>query len=137
MTMTGIIIGLTIVLLFISVFWLVGMLDKQKKENAKLVQTIVDVQKSKKSSEVRLGKMAEHMAPFINGWPYDANNFRFLGSPVDGIQFTDNEIIFVEIKTGRSRLSKRQAIFKKLVGEKKVTFQTFRVNENGITLKKE
>lgn len=131
------IVGAVAIVLFAILLFQMWVVGQHKKAIAILTQNLIDVQKSKKSSEVRLGKMAEHMAPFINGWPYDANNFRFLGSPVDGIQFTDNQIIFVEIKTGRSRLSKRQALFKKLVGEKKVTFQTFRVNENGITLKKE
>ena len=91
----------------------------------------------KKSSEVRLGKIAENMAPFFTCWPYDPNTFRFLGNPVDGIQFTEDEIIFVEIKTGKARLSDSQKWIKKLVQEKKVSFVSFKVGENGVTLEKE
>jgi len=91
----------------------------------------------KKSSEVRLGKIAENMAPFFSCWPYDPNTFRFLGNPVDGIQFTEDEIIFVEIKTGKARLSDSQKWIKKLVQEKKVSFVSFKIGENGVALEKE
>ncbi len=89
----------------------------------------------KKSSEVRVGKIGENMAPFLKDWPYDPNKFRFLGNPVDGIQFTDNEVIFIEIKTGKSRLSKTQKKIKELVKKGNVSFATFRVGENGCELK--
>ena len=89
----------------------------------------------KKSSEVRVGKIGENMAPFLKDWPYDPNRFRFLGNPVDGMQFTDDEIIFIEIKTGKSRLSKTQKKIKELVKSGKVRFATFRVGENGCELK--
>lgn len=86
------------------------------------------------SSEVRLGKIGENMAPFLNDWPYDPNKFRFLGNPVDGIQFTDDSIIFVEIKTGRSRLSKNQKQLRQLVLGGNIYFATFRINEDGCDL---
>jgi len=85
----------------------------------------------KKSSEVRIGKIGENMAPFLDGWPYDPNRFRFLGNPVDGIQFTDDEIIFVEVKTGKSRLSRGQKNAREIIRNGKVKFATFRVGENG------
>lgn len=91
----------------------------------------------KKSSEVRLGRIGENMAPFVNDWPYDQNRFRFLGNPVDGVQFTDDEIIFIEIKTGKSRLSHVQKNIKKLIAEGKVSFATFRIAEHGCVFKKE
>jgi predicted Holliday junction resolvase-like endonuclease len=91
----------------------------------------------KKSSEVRVGKIGENMAPFLNGWPYDPNDFRFLGSPIDGVQFNKDELVFVEIKTGKSVLSKKQRWIKQLVKEGKVGFATFRINENGTVFNKE
>jgi predicted Holliday junction resolvase-like endonuclease len=53
---------------------------------------------------------------------------------VDGIQFNDDDIIFVEIKTGHARLSKPQKKFKQLVKEGKVKIATFRVSEDGSKL---
>lgn len=91
----------------------------------------------KKSSEIRLGKIGENMAPFMKGWPYDPNRFRFVGSPVDGLQFTDNEIIFIEIKTGKSKLNSNQKLARDLIRRGKVSFATFRVDETGTQLRKE
>ena len=86
----------------------------------------------KKSSEIRLGKIAEHMAPFVKDWPYDPNYFRFLGSPIDGIQFNEDSILFIEIKTGKSRLTDTQRDIKQLVKEGKVKFASFTIDEKGI-----
>lgn len=91
----------------------------------------------RKSSEVRLGKIGENLAPFVQGWPWDANDFRFLGNPVDGVQFNDDEIVFVEIKTGKARLSKSQKYFKDLVVAGKVSFATFKITDDGIKLIRE
>ena len=91
----------------------------------------------RKSSEVRLGHIGENLAPFTRCWPWDPNNFRFLGNPVDGVQFNDDEIIFVEIKTGGARLSKSQKQFKQLVEAGKVSFVTFKIGEEGTKLLKE
>ena len=108
------------------------------KDRIKKAHRRADVTLSqKKSSEVRLGKIGENMAPFMRGWPYDPNNFRFLGHPVDGIQFTDDEIIFIEIKTGKSRLSKSQKKAREIIRKGNVSFATFRVDDKGIQLKKE
>ena len=88
----------------------------------------------RKSSEVRLGKIAENLAPFTDGWPYDPNNFIFLGREVDGIQLNDDEIVFIEIKTGKSRLSKSQKRIQQIIKEGKVHFETYRIDETGCTL---
>ena len=119
----------------IAIAWLGLALIKQKLKTKDEEGKYTKVLHDKISSEVRVGKIGENMAPFLNDWPYDPNNFRFLGHPIDGIQFTNDEIIFVEIKTGKSRLSKSQRRFRDLVKEKKVSFATFRVGENGCKLK--
>lgn len=107
--------------------------DRMKKVNRRADKML----SHKKSAEVRLGKIGENMAPFMKGWPYDANNFRFLGHPVDGIQFTEDEIIFIEIKTGKSRLSKSQKRAREIIRKGNVSFATFRVDEGGTQMKKE
>lgn len=91
----------------------------------------------RKSSEVRLGKIGENLAPFVQDWPWDPNDFRFLGNPIDGIQFNEDEILFVEIKTGKARLSKSQKNFRDLVTAGKVSFVTFKITEDGAKLLRE
>lgn len=103
----------------------------------KLNITYLDELGHRKSSEVRLGRISESLAPFLDGWPWDPNSFRFLGNPIDGIQFNEDELIFVEIKTGKSRLSASQKWIKDLVTRGKVSFATFRITENGSNLIKE
>ena len=88
----------------------------------------------KTSSEVRLGKIGENLAPFTDAWPYDPSNFIFLGRAIDGLQLNQDEIVFVEIKTGKSRLSKSQKRIKELICEGKVYFETFRVDATGCTV---
>lgn len=89
----------------------------------------------KKSSEVRLGRIGENLAPFVDEWPWNPNNFRFIGNPVDGINFDETGITFVEIKTGKARLTASQKLAKRLVKEGKVKFATFRIDEHGSHLK--
>ena len=62
----------------------------------------------KKSSEVRLGLIGENFAPLINSFPYDHKKFRFLANPCDGVYFGDDEVVFLEFKTGNAKLSKSQ-----------------------------
>lgn len=121
--------------------WLGWMLVKQRTKSSEIVKKSDDkytkVLHDKISSEVRVGKIGENMAPFLNDWPYDPNDFRFLGNPIDGIQFTDEGVVFVEIKTGKSRLSKTQRQIRDLIKNNKVSFATFRIGENGCKFKLE
>lgn len=124
-------------ILIVTMFILIYINSKLQRKIIKEQIYSKKILSQKKSSEVRLGRIGENMAPFVTDWPYEQNKFRFLGNPVDGIQFTDNEIIFIEIKTGKSRLSHVQKNIKKLIAEGKVSFATFRVAENGCEFKKE
>lgn len=77
--------------------------------------------KRKSSISVRHGKFIEHYIPWIKKiFPYDPKKFRFLGNPIDGILFGDDKIYFMEFKTGKSGLNKKQRKIKKLIKNKKV-----------------
>jgi predicted Holliday junction resolvase-like endonuclease len=82
---------------------------------------------AKQSLSSKYGKMSEQFMPFLKDYPYDPQNFRFLGTPVDGIQFEDNKIIFIEFKTSSSQLSTRQRQIAELVWNKKVEFEEHRI----------
>ena len=79
------------------------------------------------SLATRHGKMAEQFMPFIESYPYDKNNFRFIGTPVDGVQFEDDRIVFIEFKTGSSKFTTRQKSIKSLVEEGKIEFKELRI----------
>jgi len=89
---------------------------------------IVDSLKfSKKSIEVKHGNKIEQFIPFMKDYKYDSNYFRSLGSPVDGIQFEEDEIIILEFKTGQSRLSEKQRNIKRIIEEGNVRFEEIRI----------
>lgn len=82
---------------------------------------------SKQSLSTKYGRLTEQFMPFMKDYPYDAQNFRFLGTPIDGVQFNDDGIVFVEFKSGDSRLSAKQKAIKDLVLNKKVEFKEVRM----------
>jgi predicted Holliday junction resolvase-like endonuclease len=81
----------------------------------------------KKSSEVRLGQIAEKLAPFLEDFPYNPEDATFLGQPIDYIIFDDTSIVFVEIKTGKSKLSAKQRHIRDLVKNKYVEWKEIRI----------
>jgi|GEM_PF-560367 len=80
----------------------------------------------KQSLSTIYGKITEQFAPFMKDYPYSTQNFRFIGSPIDGIQFNDNQILFVEFKTNKSKLTNTQNKIKKLVNNGKIVWFEFR-----------
>ena len=66
--------------------------------------------------------------PFLESYPYDPHDFRFVGTPIDGIQFTDDAIVLVEFKAADSQLSQRQRTIKKMVEDGAVRFEIHRIS---------
>jgi len=83
---------------------------------------------AKQSLSTKYGRLTEQFMPFLKDYPYDSQNFRFIGSPVDGVQFEPDRVVFVEFKTGDSRLSARQKEIRDLVLDKKVEFREVRLS---------
>lgn len=79
------------------------------------------------SASVLHGKAIEQFVPLVAAWPWPTNGFRFLGDPIDGVQFTDDEVVLVEIKAGKGQLSARQRRVRDLVGAGRVRFEVVRV----------
>ncbi len=88
---------------------------------------VEELEFSKKSQSVKYGKMTEQFVPFIEDIPFNAENFRFLGSPIDGVAFNEDSIIFCEFKAANSTLSPLQQKIKGLVNQKKIEWLEFRI----------
>lgn len=101
------------ILLSVLFFWL------WRKTVAKLLATRFQ----KHSLSTKYGKITEQFLPFLDSFPYDPSNFRFLGTPIDGVQFEEDKIIFFEFKSGNSRMSVKQNNIKKLINDKKIFFE--------------
>jgi predicted Holliday junction resolvase-like endonuclease len=72
--------------------------------------------------------MTEQFMPFVPDYPWDPQRFRFIGSPIDGVQFEDDKVIIVEFKTGSSKLSERQRHIRDLIRDGRVEFEEFRID---------
>lgn len=83
----------------------------------------------KKSSEVRLGHIAEKLAPFLEDFPYEPETATFLGQPIDYIVFEEEEIVFIEIKSGNSQLSQKQRNIRDLVKNKCISWKEIRIKD--------
>lgn len=90
--------------------------------NDKLVTSIREKAAELSSLRVKHGQYFQMVFPFCKPFADlgPTENFVFIGGPIDGLYFNDDEIIFVEAKTGNARLSQRQMRAKALVKKGKV-----------------
>lgn len=81
----------------------------------------------KRSLSTKYGKLSEQFMPFLEHYPYDPQLFRFLGTPIDGVQFGQDEIVFLEFKAAGGALSPAQRHVRELIEEHKVRFETISI----------
>ena len=120
--------GWIILFLVLVCVVLVLLLRNSWKKLATKSEFLAELDKQKRSQSIRYGKLTEQFMPFLELYPYDPNDFRFLGTPIDGIQFTDDAIILVEFKAADSQLSQRQRTIKKMVDEGSIRFEIHRIS---------
>lgn len=79
------------------------------------------------------GKIWEQVVSLIPGFKHNPADMRFIGSPVDYIVFKGmskkdiEKIIFLEIKTGDSKLTEQQEKIKRAVKAGRVSWQEYRI----------
>jgi predicted Holliday junction resolvase-like endonuclease len=108
-----------IVLISVIVILLVVLFFLAKKLFA-LKEDYEGLRHLKASQSVKYGQLTEQWIPFSENFPYNSQNFRFIGKPIDGLVFEDDKIVFVEFKTASSTLSDVQKRVRSLVEAKKV-----------------
>ncbi len=114
-----------------------------KEANVSLEQWKVEAEKEirkdaiDKSQSVTMGKMTEHMVPYLPGFGFNPSDARFIGSPIDLVVFDGlgsdevKKIVFVEIKTGASTLSTRERLVRDAIIEKRVEWLELKINLEG------
>lgn len=117
----GAISGLIIWYLIAKIkFWL-----RLKKERKKSI---------KRSKSVILGQVNEKVAPLMQDFEYNYKDLMFLGKGVDYIVFdwlsngNLKQIVFLEIKSGKSRQNKNERQIEKTIKKKKVKYETMRIS---------
>ena len=98
-----------------------------RRDRSILNKKFKKLQSQKKSSEIRTGQIAEHFTPLLKDFKYNHKQARFLATPIDFVIFEDDEIIFMEVKTGNSHLTATQRIVRDLIKEKKVKWEVLRI----------
>lgn len=89
----------------------------------------------KRSKAVIGGQVVEQLAPYLPNFPCNPGDAKFLGKPIDFIAFSGlsekdivDEILLIEVKTGKSELSKREKEVKKAVEQGRVRYVEYRAN---------
>ena len=64
----------------------------------------------------RIGKLtSQQYHAFMKQYPYNPDNFRYVGDPIDGIQFEEDKILFVWFKTRKTIRTPEQDYIKNLL----------------------
>ena len=94
--------------------------------DAELARWQDEVERARRSAVVQSravlgGKFTEQMVPYFPDFRYDPTEVRFIGSPIDMIVFPGlargepEEIVILEVKTGRSQLTAQQKKIRQLI----------------------
>jgi predicted Holliday junction resolvase-like endonuclease len=108
---------------------------KEIKEMIKSSERFVRMDAVKRSKRTLLGKLWEQVSPYLPKFPFKPSDMKFLGSPIDFIIFdgaSENDIqkiIFLEIKSGGSKLSPQELKLKKVIEEGKVYWKIFNIDK--------
>ena len=103
-----------------------------KKQHEEKIPEIRDTA-IKQSRAVLSGQFSEQIAPYMPDFPYKPTEARFIGKPVDFVVFKGmdekkiDEVVFVEVKSGQSQLSKVEKTLKETIQNKKVSWSEYKV----------
>ncbi|HTB21712.1 MAG TPA: Holliday junction resolvase-like protein [bacterium] len=105
---------------------------KQHKAALKELERSISAKSETGARTTNLGFIYERLAPTLKGFKLDPNDCRSLFDPIDYVVFNGlsktgrvDSIVFMDVKSGEARLSKKQKAIQNLVEASKVTFQTY------------
>lgn len=120
-----------LIILILYIGFLIGKYIARKEHE----ETVPEIRETaiKQSRAVLSGQFSEQIAPYMPDFPYKPTEARFIGKPVDFIVFKGmddkkiEEVVFVEVKTGQSQLSKTEKTLKDAIHNKKIDWYEYRV----------
>lgn len=147
----ALLLGLTLGFVVSSIWFIFGRLQRTRAEYelyiSELIReheaAIVSARKRSvnTSRAVIKGKMAEQFAPIFPEFTYLPSDAKFLGDPIDYVVFSgysdyreglceadEIEIVFIDIKSGRAKLTQGQEAIAEAIRHKRVRFETVRIN---------
>ena len=88
-----------------------------------------------KSRSVIGGQFSEQLAPYLPNFPYLPTEVKFIGKPIDFLVFKGmddkqiEEVIFVEVKSGKSKINNHEKRLKDVIDKKRVKWVEYRIPE--------
>ena len=133
-----------IILLVLFAGFLIGFFIARTKTNHEWQDKLPVIRETavKQSRAVLAGQFSEQLAPYLPDFPYSPSEARFVGKPIDFIVFkgldskNPEEVIFVEVKSGKSQISVVEKKLKNIIESKKISWKEYRVPE-GLTNNKQ
>ena len=84
----------------------------------------------------------EQLSPFLPNFPFDPTEVRFIGSPIDCLVFRGasreecDEVVFLEIKTGKGELKSVQRRVRDAVNQGRVRWEEYQAGEEPVAASK-
>lgn len=123
--------------LCLLIFLLIGIMIGKAVQSIKTRETIKKEREKaiKRSREVLGGQFGEQIAPYLPNFPCNPGDCKFLGQPFDFIAFPGSaegkdieEVLFIEVKSGKSQLSQREKQIKSAIKNGRVRYVEYRIN---------
>jgi len=122
-----VLIAAVIYLLIKNIEWKFKFEQRLKEAESKIKEEAI-----KRSSKILSGKALEKLVPILKKFNHDPHDVRWIGDPIDLVVFDGSssgnpeKITFVEIKSGDSKLTKKQKKLKEIIEKKKIFWEEFR-----------
>ena len=128
------IIGISfLVMAVLYIGFLIGKFVSKKQMEEKIPGIREDAVKQSRS--VLSGQFSEQIAPYLPDFPFKPTEARFLGKPIDFVVFRGmdekkiDEVVFVEVKSGKNTLNIVQKSLKSSIEGKKISWHEYRMPE--------
>lgn len=109
----------------------VALADWKTREEETIRQDAV-----KRSQSVIVGKVTEHVVPFLPDFPWNPKDARFIGAPIDFLVFDGldggqlRQIVFVEVKTASSLLTNREKQIREAIAAGRFGWREIRIDHS-------
>ncbi len=124
---------LLLALLGLFLLWIGYLVGKAvARQRLALEERAIREDAVKRSRAVLGGQISEQLAPYLPGFPWKPSEARFIGKPIDFLIFEGmdgkeiSQVVFVEVKSGGSRLSGVERSLKDAVEAGKVSWAEWR-----------
>lgn len=128
-------IGVGVAIVGIAIGYFFGKwVTERRKEEEFAARTPIERKNAARRSRSSLGgQVLEKISPHLPDFPYDPTELRYIGSPIDFVVFRGlnsdsvEEVIFLEVKSGKSRVTPRERSVQAAIESKNVRWDVYTV----------